>query len=170
MPDIDHAGFHRGVGKSRESNMCHFPASTILLLTLCQWFRTLYNTQKAIQENQDATIDAFAVICGPIIPTGRLWLLQDIMPVLIGAPKNAGYRNIKPTGGLRQLPDIPPVPLGAPEHCANRQGLAGAGSHASSTYARLIRGYMDVTLSHAHNMPEALCMPDSHGHPAFGIN
>jgi hypothetical protein len=92
MPDIDHAGFHRGVGKSRESNMCHFPASTILLLTLCQWFRTLYNTQKAIQENQDATIDAFAVICGPIIPTGRLWLLQDIMPVLIGAPKNAGYR------------------------------------------------------------------------------
>src|ERR1700678_28396 len=32
------------------------------------------------------------VICGPIIPTGRLWLLQDIMPVLIGAPKNAGYR------------------------------------------------------------------------------
>ena len=93
MPDIDHAGFHRGLGKSRESNMCHFPASTILLLTLCQWFRTLYNTQKAIQENQDATIDAFAVICGPIIPpTGRLWLLQDIMPVLIGAPKNAGYR------------------------------------------------------------------------------
>jgi hypothetical protein len=58
------------------------------------------------------------------------------------------------------LPDIPPVPLGAPENCANRQGLAGAGSHASSTYAGLIRGYMDVTLSHAHNMPEALCMPD----------
>ena len=54
---------------------------------------------------------------------------------------------IKPTGGLRQLPDIPPVPLGAPEHCANRQGLAGAGSHASSTYAGLIRGYMDVTFS-----------------------
>src|SRR5271155_442704 len=77
---------------------------------------------------------------------------------------------IKPTGGLRQLPDIPPVPLGAPENCANQQGLAGAGSHASSTYAGLIRGYMDVTLSHAHNMPEALCMPDSHGHPAFGIN
>src|ERR1700678_1693537 len=76
MPDIDHAGFHRGVGKFRESNMCHFPASTILLLTLCQWFKMLYNTQKAIQENQDATIDAFAVICGPIIPTGRLWLLQ----------------------------------------------------------------------------------------------
>src|SRR6202522_1743234 len=90
MPDIDHAGFHQGVKKSRESNMCHFPASTILLLTLCQWFRTLYNTQKAIQENQDAAIDAFTVICGPIIPTGRL--LQDIMPVLIGAPKNAGYR------------------------------------------------------------------------------
>src|ERR1700678_4174069 len=85
MPDIDHAGFHRGVGKSRESNMCHFPASTILLLTLCQWFRTLYNTQKAIQENQDATIDAFAVICGPIIPTGRLWLLQDIMPQPAGS-------------------------------------------------------------------------------------
>src|ERR1700678_1679053 len=74
MPDIDHARFHRGVRKSWESNMCHFPASTILLLTLCQWFRTLYNTKKAIQENQDATIDAFAVICGPIIPTGRLWL------------------------------------------------------------------------------------------------
>src|SRR5580692_8267666 len=54
---------------------------------------------------------------------------------------------IKPTGALRQLPDIPPVPLGAPENCANRQGLAGAGAHASSTYARLIRGYMDVTLS-----------------------
>src|SRR6202795_2947980 len=92
MPDIDHASFHQGVGKSWESNMCDFPASTILLLTLCQWFRTLYNTQKAIQENQDATIDAFTVICGPIIPTGRLWLLQDIMPVLIGALKNAGYR------------------------------------------------------------------------------
>src|SRR5271155_121826 len=70
MPDIDHASFHLGVGKSWESNMCHFPASTILLLTLCQWFRTLYNTQKAIQENQDATIDAFVAICGPIIPTG----------------------------------------------------------------------------------------------------
>src|SRR5271168_2011781 len=68
MPDIDHAGFHRGVGKSWESNMCHSPASTILLLTLCQWCRTLYNTPKAIQENQDATINAFAVICGPIIP------------------------------------------------------------------------------------------------------
>src|SRR5271168_4456440 len=66
MPDIDHAGFHRGVGKSWESNMCHFPASTILLLTLCQWFRTLYNTQKAIQENQDATIDAFTVICSTL--------------------------------------------------------------------------------------------------------
>ena len=40
--------------------------------------------------------------------------------------------HIKRTGGLRQLPDIPLVPLGAPENCANRQGLAGAGSPAET--------------------------------------
>src|SRR5271168_3531185 len=158
MPDIDHAGFHRGVGKPRESNMCHFPASTILLLTLCQWFRTLYNTQKAIQENQDATIDAFAVICGPIIPTGRLWLLQDIMLVLIGAPKNAGYRWCRlPISASTILTPLFLDVVGYPPRGNRRHCALYAGS---STYAGLIRGYMDVTLSHAHNMPEALCMPD----------
>src|ERR1700678_1592426 len=81
-----------GGSENPGNRICAIFLPPILLLTLCQWFRTLYNTQKAIQENQDATIDAFAVICGPIIPTGRLWLLQDIMRVLIGAPKNAGYR------------------------------------------------------------------------------
>src|ERR1700678_2727094 len=43
-------------------------------------------------------------------------------------------------------------PRGNRRHCALYAG--------SSTYAGLIRGYMDVTLSRAHNMPEALCMPD----------
>src|ERR1700678_70494 len=72
---------------------------------------------------------------------GTHWCSKKCRVSMVPAP------NIKPTGGLRQLPDIPPVPLGAPENCANRQGLAGAGSHASSTYAGLIRGYMDVTFS-----------------------
>ena len=40
--------------------------------------------------------------------------------------------HIKPTGRLRQLLDIPLVPLGALENCANRQGLAGAGSPAET--------------------------------------
>src|SRR6202522_1553129 len=62
---------------------------------------------------------------------GTHWCSEKCRVSMVPAP------NIKPTGGLRQLPDIPPVPLGAPENCANRQGLAGAGSHGSSTYAGL---------------------------------
>src|SRR5271168_4793493 len=116
MPDIDHAGFHRGLRKSQESNMCHFPASTILLLTLCQWFRTLYNTQKAIQENQDLQSmhsQLFVVLLYPPAGSGccriscRYSLVLRKMPGIDGAgsqyktnrraPAVAGY----PTGSPR---------------------------------------------------------------------
>src|ERR1700678_3689884 len=111
-------------------------------------YRTLKKQSKKTRRLQAMHSQLFVVLLYPPAGSGccriscRYSLVLRKMPGIDGA--GSQYR---PTGGLRQLPDIPPVSLGAPENCANRQGLAGAGSHASSTYAGLIRGYMDVTLS-----------------------
>src|ERR1700678_2297738 len=89
MPDIDHAGFHRGVGKSQESNMCHFPASTILLLTLCQWF--LKKQFKKTRMLQSMHLQLFVVLFYPPAGSGccriscRYSLVLRKMPGIDGA-------------------------------------------------------------------------------------
>src|SRR5271168_5305893 len=94
---------------------------------------------------------------------------SQLFVVLLYPPAGSGCCRISCRYSL-VLRKMPGIDGAGSQYKTNWRAPAVAGSHASSTYAGLIRGYMDVTLSHAHNMPEALCMPDSHGHLAFGIN
>src|SRR6202522_2938350 len=55
--------------------------------------------------------NALPVITGPIIPTGWLWAMPQMMPVPNCCPGNAGYRPCRFPSGGRKIPGIEYVPF-----------------------------------------------------------